>query len=271
MNYPPNQLFANERFVIAQMSDLHLTGSTCPSAQKFVQLLSLVKDSQPDLLLLTGDLVNDGDSNTYDWLFAQLTKTQIPFLCLAGNHDVSIEHGKGLPFAQRSLTPIKADKRLLDKHRLTITLTNDSWQLLLLNSAISGQIGGRISDDGLAWLTQCLKTPCPTLIALHHHPLTVGSAWIDAYRLENSAVLWQQLNHYPNVKALLCGHVHQAHTLNAPTLHPCYVYTCPAISRQFMPHQDKFMLDNQPSGLRFIELNKQGIFRSQIKRWHDFC
>lgn len=272
MNYPPTMLAASNTFTISQISDLHLEGQlgSAPSYQKFLQVLALAQNEHPDLLLLTGDLVNDGNKQVYDWLFKTLENTQIAFACIAGNHDVTLEHGKGLSFEARSFEPIEADTRLLNQHKLTINLTQGAWQLLLLNSAVNGKIHGQLSTESLIWLKNQLDNQTPTVIAMHHHPIDVGSAWIDAHRLQNHAEFWQIINQHPNVKAILCGHVHQAHTLTAPTKHPCTIYTCPSTDRQFMPYQDDFTLDKQQGGLRILQLDHHAIIATNTKRY-DVC
>lgn len=236
--------------LIAQLSDLHLTGKVGydPSYHKFLACLELAVCHHPKLLVLTGDLVNDGQKAGYDWLFDVLKKTHIDFVCLAGNHDVTHEQNSHLPFNERMFYPVAKDKRLSNCTALTL----GNWQVLLIDSAVAGQIYGTITDDTLIWLSNTLgKNTQQTLIALHHHPLTVGSAWIDAYKLTNSSQFWQTLAPHQHAKVVICGHVHQAHTLHyAHTT----VLTAPAVSRQFVPFCDEFGVDETACGIRLIWL-----------------
>lgn len=260
MNYPAH-LSTTHDFVIAQLSDLHLSSHTPTTFDHFLAVLTLAQSHRPDLLLLTGDLVNDGDISLYDWLFDTLRKTRLPFLCLAGNHDVTYEIGHDLPFEQRQFLPISADPRLINHHRLTIDSNGTTWQLLAINSAVAGQIFGKIEQANLDFLKIHLSPTLPTIIALHHPPACVGSAWIDAHRLVNDDEFWQTLAPHQNLH-IVCGHVHQAHTL---PMRGNTLYTCPATARQFLPHHDDFALDNIPSGFRLICL-KNEQFNSQIIR-----
>ena len=77
------------------------------------------KHLNPDLWLLTGDLVNDGNSDAYDWLFNQLQATKIPYLAVAGNHDVTHEIGIHLAHQERIHVPILPDRRLKNCFRYT--------------------------------------------------------------------------------------------------------------------------------------------------------
>ena len=60
---------------------------------------ALSDDVRCDLIIVTGDLVDEVESAVYDYIFATLQATNIPFVCIAGNHDVTDEVGKELPFS----------------------------------------------------------------------------------------------------------------------------------------------------------------------------
>lgn len=260
-----NLTHTQDTFKIAQISDLHL--SNPKSFDDFLQVLDLALSHSPNLLILTGDLVNDGKKHGYDWLFDTLDKTRIPYLCMAGNHDVTHEIGHHLPFHERTFLPIDPDLRLPNHQRLIIQMPSTTWQILTLNSAISGQIHGKISADSLQFLRHHLSNDLlknlPTIIALHHHPCSVGSAWIDEHMLINYNEFWQTLAGFDNIKAILCGHVHQAHTIHfqGKTL-----LTCPATSRQFAPHQDDFAIDHVSSGFRLIQICNKKTLATWVKR-----
>lgn len=271
--YPPTQLHTSRsHFNIAQISDLHLTGRVghAESYQRFLQVLSLAVDDRPDLLLLTGDLINDGNSTGYDWLFERLVATRLPFVCIAGNHDVTHEIGVGLPFAQRQHIPIIPDHRLCDCHSIDICVDDCQWRMLLLNSAVNGETHGSLPHSSLEWLEYNLNHhPHPTLIALHHHPVPMRSAWMDAYILDNKEDFWQVISHHSHVQAVLCGHVHQAHDIHPFTHHPVRLLTCPSTDRQFAPFCDKFTLGDAPAGYRLIQLSNTAHLSSYIKNMQN--
>lgn len=235
---------------IAQISDLHLTGDIAhaDSYQRFTYCLNTALTYQPDFLLLTGDLVHDGKPEGYAWLFETLNQTRLPFACIAGNHDGTLEINTHLPFEQRQFLPTVFDTRLMDCQKINL----DNWQLLLLNSAVPAQPYGHLNDKQLTWLEHTLAQESkPTIIAMHHHPIAVRSAWIDAYMLDNAADFWKKVDKYPHVHTVLCGHVHQAHTLYHQHI---AVHTCPAIARQFAPLAESFTLDDIAMGFRLLHL-----------------
>lgn len=260
----PTCLHATHSFTIAQISDLHLSDHNSTSFDKFLAVLALAQSHAPDLLLLTGDLVNDGVVRIYDWLFHQLNSANIPFLCLAGNHDLTHELGSDLPFYKRIFLPINADGRLINTHRLVIEFPTCQWQLLAVNSAVNGQIYGKLCNDTLSFLNAHLTGNLPTIIALHHHVIPVGSAWIDKHILVNRHEFWQLIT--PQVRAILSGHVHQDFAITPPQQPNCTVYTTPATARQFLPFNDDFALDTMASGFRLLCLHNDQTISSQVIR-----
>lgn len=244
--------------VIAQLSDLHLTGQmgTDPSYQRFLSCLQgAVRHAQ--FLLLTGDLVNDGKQEGYDWLFSALNNTGLEYACLAGNHDVTVVKHPHLPYPKRQFLPTAMDNRLIKRQCVVL----GDWRLVCLNSAKAGCEYGELTTQDLWWLEQQLATAMPTLIALHHPPIKVGSAWIDTLKLCNHEAFLKLIQRFDHVRAVVCGHVHQAHTYSQDHFN---ILTCPAVSRQFLPFSDEFAIDTRPSGFRLLALGK--TLKTQVYR-----
>ena len=80
-------------FRLVQMTDLHLLAD--PQAlyrgkatrTSFLEALKLACHLKPDLLLLTGDLAEDEQPATYQWLYQQLEASGLTWQWLPGNHD----------------------------------------------------------------------------------------------------------------------------------------------------------------------------------------
>lgn len=236
---------------IAHITDLHLHGDigVDSSYQQFMSCLMLALAHNAQFLLLTGDLVEDGVADGYQWLLDCLHQTQLPFVCLAGNHDVTYTLGHHLPYDQRTFLP-KAAHPMLATHQ---NVPLGSYQLLCLDSTVAGKEYGLLNTHTLAWLHDTLsQNQKPTLIAMHHPPILVGAQWIDALALQNSTQFWQTLQPHTHVKAIICGHVHQAHRLKHQGI---WVFTSPSSYRQFLPFCDTFALDTQAPGIRIITLN----------------
>ena len=233
---------------LVQMTDLHLMASAearfkgVDSRLNFLKGLALAQTLQPDWLILTGDLAQEEVTETYQWLAAQLHASGLRWQWLPGNHDD--------PLLMQAFCPTG------------FYLSQQGWQLLGLNSQSPGEVAGRLDQQELQRLDAALQQPQPLLLALHHHPLAVGSAWMDALALQQNEALWSRLDKASQPLVLLCGHVHQA-------AHWCRgaveVYATPATSLQFAPEQAHFSLDLEaPPGLRWIDLYPEGHWETQI-------
>lgn len=214
-----------------------------------------------DLILVTGDLVSEVKTATYDHIFAVLEATNIPFACVAGNHDVTDESDHDLPFYERELIARSADSRLLSRH----LIESDYWQLLLLDSAVPGQVAGYIYEEDIAWLSEqlshCAK---PAVIAIHHHVLPIQSEWIDAHMAQNTENFWQSMAKFEQLRAIISGHNHQEQTRYGNNV---TVYSTPSTCYQFEPFKDEFAYDKEAApGYRWLQLNNNGQLASWVKR-----
>ena len=272
--YPARTILSpDEQVNVLQITDMHLASidditdedvaskHDCRQSFEAVIEQALSEDIRCDLILVTGDLVNEVKTSIYDYIFEVLSATNIPFACIAGNHDVTDEIDSHLPFSQRKLVAKTADKRLLSQH----VIDTEYWQLLLINSAVAGKIAGEITDLDIDWLCTQLNT-CdkPALIVLHHHVLPMQSEWIDAHIAENTAEFWRRMSAFKQLKVIVSGHTHQEQTrdYNGVT-----AYTTPSTCYQFQPYEDDFAYDkNAQPGYRWLQLANTGRVASWIKR-----
>lgn len=242
-------------------SDKNSAATICQECFEHVVQQALQTDIRCDLIIVTGDLVNTVNPSIYDHIFAVLQATDIPFVCIAGNHDVTDEIGSDLPFFQRELLPRTADARLLSRH----TIDTDQWQLLLLDSSKTGKVEGEITPSDIDWLCQQL-TACdkPALIALHHHVIPIDSDWIDTHMAENSESFWQHMTPFEHLKVIISGHTHQEQVRYRQGV---TVYSTPSTCYQFKPYEDDFAYDKtaQP-GYRWLQLANNGKVASWIER-----
>ncbi|WP_350562248.1 metallophosphoesterase [Psychrobacter sp. CAL346-MNA-CIBAN-0220] len=274
VNYPARKITSPDGKVnVLQITDLHLSmadinadhdlGCLDNYQHSFQAVLqqALSEDIRCDLIVVTGDLVNEVKPAIYDYIFEVLHATKIPFVCIAGNHDVTDETGHELPFEQWQLIAQPADKRLLSRH----VIDTKYWQILLLDSAIPGKIAGKITLSDIDWLCQQLSN-CdkPALLALHHHVLPMNSNWIDAHIADNTDMFWQRMAAFVQLRVVISGHTHQQQVRyrNGVT-----VYTTPSTCYQFKPYEDYFAVDkNARPGYRWLQLANNGQVASWVKR-----
>lgn len=250
---------------LVQISDLHLSEQpdgklTSPNFEAVVAMIQ--RDfKMVDLLAVTGDLLQWPSQAGYIRLFSQLDKLDIAYTAIAGNHDVTRELDAELPFEARRHIPVAVDSRLVNCY----VTESQYWDIVWLDSSVSGKIAGQFSQQTLTWLQQTLEASDKPCIIFAHHPMAVvDSAWIDAHRLKNAEAFWQIVAPFAHrVQGIFVGHVHQENQLIA---HGIALFTCPSTSVQFRPFCRDYTLDNLTAGLRWITLYNNGRLATGIKR-----
>jgi len=196
--------------LIGQLSDTHVrpngvlyqgvVDSNRMLAEAIEQLQQL--DRRPDLVLLTGDLVDEGLPEEYAAIRALLEQLTVPYLVIPGNHD----HRENFRAAFADHTYIARQGPLhfcVDRYPLRI---------IGLDSCVPGLHHGHIDAESLAWLSGVLEADPvkPTLIMMHHPPFASGIPYMDEYRCMDSAPLEALIARFSNVELVLCGHVHRS-------------------------------------------------------------
>ncbi len=203
-----------------------------------------------DLILLTGDLAQEPCLASYLRILTSLEAYQTPCLCLPGNHD-------DYALMQQVFNTDRVNCRK------QVLLNN--WQLISLNSRIPGEPGGRLSNEELAFLENCLSgnPNCHALIAVHHHCLETKSPWMDTMIIENSQELLAIVDKYPQVKVITNGHIHQVMDIKTNTYR---VLGAPSTCFQFTPGSTEFSVNDTAPGYRLIELYADGRVESEVIR-----
>jgi 3',5'-cyclic-AMP phosphodiesterase len=246
------------RLSILQITDMHIL--TTPedtllgvnTHYYFNAVLNFAFANSPhfDLLLLTGDLAQDPCPSSYQQILNSVLPYEVPCICLPGNHD-------DLVLMQQVLNSEQVSCRK--------QLILDNWQLICLNSQIPGAPGGRISDQELFFLEQCLQNNPDhnALIAVHHHCLETKSAWMDTMMIENSQALFSVIDKYPQVQAITTGHIHQIMDVTRNTVR---VLGTPSTCFQFKPESWDFALDTTAPGYRTLDLYTDGRIETNVIR-----
>ena len=245
---------------LIQLTDTHLEAD--PGAElkgvnvrrTLTAVLDLVRSHEPDFaaFLLTGDLSHDETLDSYRTLSNLLAPYGKPAFALAGNHDDPESMAEGFGSAGGRV-------RTGRSHDL------GGGHLVLADSRIPGEVGGRLSETEQGALDGDLAAhrEAPTLLALHHHPVPTGTAWMDAIALENPEVLDDLLKRHPQVRGVVWGHVHQEQDTARDGVR--FLGT-PATCIQFDPTSQEFALDDRPPGYRWIDLLPDGTLATGVRR-----
>lgn len=243
---------------IIQISDTHVFAdqSQCllgvPTQQSFEAVLKDIQNANKpvDFIIHSGDISQDYSEASYARVADMLSSFNVPVYCVPGNHDDPNKMAKVYPRERMS-----TDKHILSKH----------WQIILLDSHQEGMVKGFLDQSQLTHLEQCLQQNPQhhAIIVFHHHPVQVGSQWLDNLWLTNATAFWQIISRYPNVHTVLFGHVHQ----QFEQIHRGIgCYSTPSTCIQFKRKQDHFGLEHLTPGYRWIHLFDDGHLETAVIR-----
>ncbi|HQU26256.1 MAG TPA: metallophosphoesterase [Acidimicrobiales bacterium] len=213
--------------LLIQLSDVHLTrrGELAPGidpAANLASALALLEDEDvaADVILLTGDLTNEGDEPSYRDLAAALASSRAAatatVVYVPGNHD------RRGPF--RSVLLGQAP----DEGPINQVAWHGGLRLVALDSTVPGEDHGSLDAGTLDFLADALAEPAPegSIVVLHHPPSPSPIEMMAALRLANADDLGRAIEG-TDVRAVLCGHYHHA---GASHLGAVPVWTGPATS-----------------------------------------
>lgn len=197
-----------KRFLLAQLSDLHVVPpgqtaweglDTAAATRGAVATLEGL-DPRPDLILVSGDLTNDGASESYAHLRSLLEPVSERIVVLPGNCDVVENLRAGLP----------AD--WFPAGEGSDFVVEGVPRLVCLDSSRHPMHGGTLDAAQLDWLEATLQaSKAPTIVALHHPPFATGIGFMDAIGLDAAAAdsLEKVVGRAPHVERVVCGHAHR--------------------------------------------------------------
>jgi Icc protein len=242
---------------VLQISDSHLHAAAdarmrgVTTYATFLRVLEHVQRDRrwpPDLVMATGDIVQDESRAGYERFRMSLEPFGIPVASIPGNHDdpnlmAEILSGGSFQFC--------GEQRY------------GPWSLIFLSTFLSGEDAGGLGTARLNGLRKALAVHVGqhVLVAMHHHPLPMGSTWLDGVALRDAAAFWEIIDANKHVRAVVCGHVHQA----AERRHNEMLFlSTPSTCAQFLPGSEFFALDERPPGARWLELHADGRIDTEV-------
>jgi Icc protein len=243
--------------VLVQLSDSHLFAAPdgkllgLDTQDSLQQVIARALQEQPqiDLVLATGDISQDGSFTSYERFFDLSSQLPAPARWIAGNHDElpamrTVSEGRGL------LEPV---------------MDLGQWRIVLLDSSVPGAVPGELAPDQLQLLEQALSEAPQRhhLICFHHHPVSIGCAWMEPIGLRNAQALFAVLDRFPQVRAVLWGHVHQEFD---QLRNGVRLLASPSTCVQFMPGSEEFQVSNEAPGYRWLRLHADGQLETGVSR-----
>ena len=139
----------------------------------------------------------------------------------------------------------------------------------MLDSKKLNAVEGHLTGDQFLLLGDSLGAypEHHAMIFMHHHPIPVGSRWIDNLMLTNAEEFWDAVEPFQNIRAVVCGHVHQEHENKHGDV---LFYSTPSTCFQFKRNSDPFAVEPLMPGYRTIEIFTDGSFKTDVHRIKDF-
>lgn len=195
--------------LIAQISDLHIKPAGQFAYRRIdtaAALARCIKElnrfvPRPDLVVISGDLVDAPSKKAYDNLVALLSSLEIPFAAVPGNHDDRDLMRAALPGGYARLSGAMHSLR-----------TVGDVDVVLVDSTVPGRDYGTLDVESLAWLESVLAASSsrPALLFMHHPPFATGIGHMDVQNLRNAGDFVAILHRHSRVRLVAAGHVHRA-------------------------------------------------------------
>jgi len=201
--------------LIAQISDPHVT-TEGTAIRALVDTPQRLRDAfatcaslprVPDVILLTGDLVNDATPEEYELLARIVADSPCPVLPIPGNHDDAAQ--LRAVFDESPCCPVTLPEPSGPFHYV---VDDHAVRLVAFDSTHEGNHSGLVTPESVAWLdaTLAARPHHPTVVFMHHVPYATGSWWFDYSGVAGSDLLREVLARHPQVARVVSGHVHRA-------------------------------------------------------------
>lgn len=191
---------------IIQITDTHLvtSGRVVNGIDPEAQLRAAVSDitlrhADADLVVITGDLCNDGEPAAYALLREILAPIACPVRLMLGNHDRRPAFIEAFPDHPRDANGF------IQSH-----LDTAFGRLLFLDSHEGGVIGGHYGPDRLVFLDAALAEAgeLPVTVFIHHPPMPDGLAHFRHIGLHDDGALLARLEAHGRIRHVVFGHIH---------------------------------------------------------------
>lgn len=237
------------RAILIQLSDPHLVEGDVERSAALLHAVSTAQRLAPGAVgvVVTGDIANNGAPAEYTAAHSALASFHVPVLVLPGNKDArpALREAFDLPGEPHD--------------RIQGVVEVGPLRVITCDTLVPGEFGG---DLDVEWLREQLDgdRSTPTVIAMHHPPVLIGSPGLDPIGLPQAqrAALAAVLAESPNVLRIIAGHVHRAATA---TLGGVPVTTAPSVSFQLDLDLvgDQITQNDEPAGFALHVLTDEGL------------
>lgn len=203
--------------------------------------------ASPDLLDRSRTLPPEEYEPSYRLLADILAGLPCPVRFLVGNHDNRVAFNRLL----------RPDAPAPDAPHY-YGFDHQGYHFVALDSQEPGQASGVLDAAQLGWLRDDLARHRhqPTLVFVHHHPWPLGLQWIDTMSLRNGDELIGALREHPDVRWIICGHVHLDQAIQRAGL---TMLTTPSTCLQLSKVTQVGAMLPGPPGFRIVDVDGDAL------------
>jgi 3',5'-cyclic AMP phosphodiesterase CpdA len=246
---------------VIQISDPHLMtpGGLLYGSNPLSRLQACLADiganhADADLVVISGDLTNDGERPAYEALRESLTKFGPPCRLMLGNHDDRAVFLEMFPQAA-------AERGFVQN-----VVDDAEGRLILLDTLDSGRVEGKLCAARLDWLDEQLQEARdrPVFLFMNHPPFRIHIPKLDRVMLADADALHEVLLRHGNVRHIFAGHVHR---LIAGSWRGIPISTLRSTNHQTaLDFSQSWSLGHEPPAYAVILIDADGV----IVHFHDF-
>ena len=182
--------------VIAHISDLHVSKADFDE-DIFMKAAAEINELQPDMIILTGDITNNGYYAEFEQATRYLSMFEAPLFAVPGNHD-----SRNLGY--------QSFEELIGERSWKLTL-GEEFTVIGLDSSSPDESRGHIGKPQHMWLEhqldKCVINDKFSIVALHHHVISIPQTGRERNVLSDAGDILKTLTTH-EVDLILSGHKH---------------------------------------------------------------
>ena len=182
--------------LIVHISDLHISKNSFDE-EVFMKAASEINNLQPDMIILSGDITDNGYYKEFKQANRYLSMFEPPLFAVPGNHDA-----RNLGY--------QTFEELIGERSWKLTV-GDDFTVIGLDSSTPDENSGGIGRPQHLWLEhqldECVINEHFSIVVLHHHVISIPQTGRERNVLSDSGDILKTLTTH-EVDLVLSGHKH---------------------------------------------------------------
>ena len=182
--------------LIAHISDLHISKSEFDE-DIFMEAVDEINHLNPDMIILTGDITNNGYLKEYEQATKYLGMFKSPLFAVPGNHDA-----RNLGY--------QTFEEIIGERSWKLT-KDENFTVIGLDSSIPDESRGNIGHPQHMWLEhqldECVIKENFSVVCFHHHVVSIPQTGRERNVLSDAGDILKTLTTH-EVDIVLSGHKH---------------------------------------------------------------